>query len=176
MVSDLCGNRAPISRKRFLIPLFLCKRTQWQNYWRADSASALRPSRPAPWQAWLLFCSAPFCFGFPLSRCLLGFAALRVLGPIGDPGYVVIDEIAGQFVALLPLARPAWPALIAAFLLFRLFDILKPPPLSRLDRYEHALGVMGDDLAAGVLAAAALWLLSLVWPDLFGGVLRFSQL
>ncbi|MBX5453739.1 MAG: phosphatidylglycerophosphatase A [Acidobacteriia bacterium] len=118
-------------------------------------------------------------FALPVGIVLaigLGFAALRVLGPIGDPGYVVIDEIAGQFVALLPLARPAWPALIAAFLLFRLFDILKPPPLSWLDRYEHALGVMGDDLAAGVLAAAALWLLSLVWPNLFGGVLWFSQL
>jgi len=102
-----------------------------------------------------------------------GFGALRALGPIGDPGFVVIDEIAGQFVALLPLSRPAWPALVAAFLLFRLFDILKPPPVAWLDRCEHAFGVMGDDVAAGLLAAALLWLLGLVWPDLFGGALWF---
>ena len=75
-----------------------------------------------------------------------------------DPGWVVIDEIAGQFLALLPLGAPRpWPILLG-FGLFRLFDIWKPGPIGWLDRRHDALGVMGDDLVAGALAAALLWL------------------
>lgn len=82
-----------------------------------------------------------------------------------DPSWIVIDEVAGQFVALLPVSLGAaaagapvlalWPGWLAAFLAFRLFDIWKPGPVGWADRQGGALGVMLDDLIAGALAAIA---------------------
>lgn len=72
---------------------------------------------------------------------------------VKDPPQVVLDEIAGMWVTLLgmPLLPPA--ALAAAgFLLFRLFDILKPYPISRMQRLPSGLGIVADDLLAGVVA------------------------
>ena len=74
-----------------------------------------------------------------------------------DPSIVVIDEVAGQFIALLPvpfLVDPAWWTIILAFVLFRFFDIVKPYPARRLENIKGGLGVMGDDLVAGVYAGA----------------------
>ncbi len=80
-----------------------------------------------------------------------------------DPSEIVIDEVAGQWIALLPLSIGAthagadilnlWPGWISAFLLFRLFDILKPGPIGWADRRGDALGVMLDDIIAGLFAA-----------------------
>ena len=80
-----------------------------------------------------------------------------------DPAHVVVDEVAGQWVALLPLSFGAWhvgapilalwPGWIAAFVLFRTFDILKPGPVGWADRRNTPLGVMLDDVIAGVFAA-----------------------
>jgi phosphatidylglycerophosphatase A len=68
-----------------------------------------------------------------------------------DPGHVVIDEVAGQLIALI--AIPAdWRHAILSLLLFRLFDILKPPPVRQLERLPAGTGIMLDDVAAGVLA------------------------
>ncbi|PIQ81652.1 MAG: phosphatidylglycerophosphatase A [Candidatus Omnitrophica bacterium CG11_big_fil_rev_8_21_14_0_20_64_10] len=68
-----------------------------------------------------------------------------------DPSEIVIDEAAGMWVALIFL--PArWPVWLAAFVLFRLFDILKPPPLRQLERLPGSAGIVLDDLAAGLLA------------------------
>jgi phosphatidylglycerophosphatase A len=75
-----------------------------------------------------------------------------------DPGWVVIDEIAGQWLALAPLARPGFWPIAFGFALFRLFDIWKPGPVGWCDRRHDALGVMGDDIVAGIVAAALLWL------------------
>lgn len=107
--------------------------------------------------------------------CLVGIAAAAVGGlvatgryiagaPDKDPSEIVIDEVAGQWIALLPLTFGAartgaditalWPGWIAAFLLFRLFDIWKPGPVGWADRQPGATGVMLDDLIAGVFAAA----------------------
>jgi len=70
----------------------------------------------------------------------------------GDPGAVVVDEVAGQWLALLPLPTDLW-WYAAAFALFRLFDIVKPWPIGWLDRnLSGGLGIMADDLAAGLLA------------------------
>jgi phosphatidylglycerophosphatase A len=82
-------------------------------------------------------------------------AAEKILDQ-GDPGLVVIDEIVGQLIALA--LAPAHPlAALAGFALFRLFDILKPFPVGWLDRRIHGgLGIMLDDVAAGLLAFAAL--------------------
>ena len=68
-----------------------------------------------------------------------------------DPGHVVIDEVAGQLIALI--AIPAdWRHATLSLLLFRLFDILKPPPVRQLERLPAGTGIMLDDVAAGLLA------------------------
>lgn len=87
-----------------------------------------------------------------------------------DPGEFVIDEVAGQWVALLPVCFGAWhvgtdlmrlwPGWVAAFLLFRLLDIWKPGPVGWADRRHGAAGVMLDDLVAGALAAVGVVLLA----------------
>ena len=80
-----------------------------------------------------------------------------------DPSEIVVDELVGQWIALLPLSYAAWsmginilamwPGWIAAFALFRLFDIWKPGPIGWADRRGDALGVMLDDVIAGFFAA-----------------------
>ena len=80
-----------------------------------------------------------------------------------DPSEIVIDEVVGQWIALLPLSFAAWnndipiqvmwPGWIAAFALFRLFDIWKPWVIGWADRRGDALGVMLDDVIAGIFAA-----------------------
>lgn len=85
-----------------------------------------------------------------------------------DPGWVVIDEYAGQWIALLALARPNLLGLALAFLLFRLLDIAKPGPVGWADRQPGALGVMADDVIAGAIAAVLLYLVRLGWPTLLG--------
>ncbi len=70
-----------------------------------------------------------------------------------DNGAIVIDEVAGIWIALIPAALSI-PYVIAAFLLFRFFDILKPWPISWADKkLPGALGVMADDIIAGIFAA-----------------------
>lgn len=69
-----------------------------------------------------------------------------------DPGFVVLDEVAGQLTALILAPSDALHVLLA-FVLFRFFDILKPPPVRQLDRrVPGGLGIMVDDVAAGVYA------------------------
>lgn len=68
-----------------------------------------------------------------------------------DPGHVVIDEVAGQLTALLFVPLEAWHVVLA-FALFRFFDILKPPPVHQLERLHGGLGIMVDDLGAGIYA------------------------
>lgn len=80
-----------------------------------------------------------------------------------DPSCVVVDEVVGQWVALLPVVIGAsnaqveitalWPGWLAAFVLFRLLDIWKPGPIGWADRKETAVGVMLDDVFAGIFAA-----------------------
>ena len=71
-----------------------------------------------------------------------------------DPQVVVVDEVAGQMIALLsgPFWIHTWWSIITAFLLFRLFDIWKPYPIRRLERLESGLGIMADDVLAGAYA------------------------
>ena len=82
-------------------------------------------------------------------------AATRVARESGrpDPGFVVIDEVAGQWVALL-LMPPLWPNALLAFILFRFFDILKPPPIRQLEALPEGTGILVDDLGAGLFALA----------------------
>lgn len=68
-----------------------------------------------------------------------------------DPGFVVIDEVAGQLFALI-LLPPDWAHAALALVLFRLFDITKPGPIRRLEALHGGTGIMLDDVAAGLLA------------------------
>ena len=77
-----------------------------------------------------------------------------------DPGHVVIDEVAGQLIALI-LCPPDWAHAILALILFRLFDILKPPPIRQFERLPAGTGIMLDDVAAGLLALAVFTLIHL---------------
>jgi len=80
-----------------------------------------------------------------------------------DPSEIVIDEVIGQWIALLPVVYAAWsleinpivlwPGLLSAFLLFRIFDIFKPWLVGWADKRDDAMGVMLDDVIAGIFAA-----------------------
>lgn len=87
-----------------------------------------------------------------------------------DPAYIVVDEVVGQWISLFPVSYGAifmsvditrlWPGWIAAFVLFRLFDIWKPWLVGRADRMGTPMGVMLDDVIAGVFAAVVASLLA----------------
>ena len=87
-----------------------------------------------------------------------------------DASEVVIDEVVGQFIALLPVALGAsmmgveidrlWPGWLAAFVLFRFFDIFKPGIIKRFDKGTTALTVMLDDVFAGIFAAIGVFILA----------------
>ena len=85
-----------------------------------------------------------------------GVWAIPRAGGEADPGWVVIDEVAGMWITMLPLPRVSPWGVVAAFALFRLLDIVKPGPVGMLDRVPGRIGVMGDDLAAGLGAAILL--------------------
>ena len=75
-----------------------------------------------------------------------------------DPGHCVIDEVAGQMLSLLLVPHVLW-IYIAGFFLFRFFDILKPFPIKYLEKAPRGVGIMIDDLGAGLYALAFLHLL-----------------
>ncbi len=87
-----------------------------------------------------------------------------------DPSEIVIDEVAGQFIAIWAISylswahgidiTALWPGWIAGFLLFRLFDITKPGPIGWADRRGDPLGVMLDDVIAGIFAAVGVVILA----------------
>ena len=90
-----------------------------------------------------------------------------------DPGEIVIDEVAGMFIALLPLSYGMWfvtaepwtfpyPGWVTAFLAFRLFDIWKPWPVSWADNLHTPLGVMLDDVIAGFIAGGVVIALAVI--------------
>lgn len=80
---------------------------------------------------------------------------------VKDPRCVVSDEFAGQWLVLL-VVPPSWPWWLAAFVLFRVFDIAKPWPMPRLERLPGGVGIVADDLMAGIYAAALLLLAQLL--------------
>lgn len=122
----------------------------------------------------LLWAGGPWLLlGAIAGAVALGLWAIPLAAPphgVDDPPEVVIDELAGQWIALLPVGFGAWangvgpgalwPGWIAAFLLFRLFDIWKPGPIRWADRRTGAWGVMLDDLFAGIAAAVGVMILA----------------
>jgi phosphatidylglycerophosphatase A len=75
-----------------------------------------------------------------------------------DPGFVVVDEVIGQWIALAGARALTWRGYLAAFALFRLFDIWKPIPVRQLERLPGGWGINADDVMAGIYAALVLWI------------------
>jgi phosphatidylglycerophosphatase A len=116
------------------------------------------------------------CAPLPLAAYVLATAGLFVLGiwacgsaarslGVHDHPAIVWDEVVGLLVTMVG-TPPSWTVIAAGFLLFRALDIFKPWPIYILDRHlRGGLGIMADDLLAGILAAFVLHLLRL-WPGL----------
>jgi phosphatidylglycerophosphatase A len=111
----------------------------------------------------------PAAIALALLITLIGIpAATQVARGFGkkDPQVVVIDEVAGQLVALIAVPL-AWQSCLAAFILFRAFDIVKPPPVRQLEALPGGTGIVLDDIAAGAYALIVMHLL------LHFGLLRY---
>lgn len=77
---------------------------------------------------------------------------------IKDPQFVVIDEVVGQLIALIAVPL-SWKTFLLSFILFRIFDIFKPPPVRQLESLPEGTGIVLDDMAAGVYALLVMQLL-----------------
>ena len=130
--------------------------------WFALGGSAFR------WDLWassfLLLWSLPL---FTIVLSLVGiWAASRAERLMGrkDPSQVVIDEVAGQLVTFLfvPAMYLHPLGILIGFILFRAFDIIKPYPIRRIEGLHGGLGIVGDDIVAGLYAGAVLALLALL--------------
>ncbi len=130
----------------------------------------LRPA-PGTWGSLVVLPAVllgPFaCLALAVVVTVAGWIAVRAVlaeGGEQDPGWIVVDEAAGMLLALAALpAGAGWIGAVAAFGLFRAFDILKPWPVSWADGLPGATGVMLDDVLAGAMAAAVLWLAGGLW-------------
>jgi phosphatidylglycerophosphatase A len=107
----------------------------------------LARSIPPGWQwiAAILLACATICLGIPAATNVARAAAIK------DPQIVVIDEVAGQLLALIAIPV-SWKSLLLGFILFRGFDIVKPPPVRQLEQLPEGLGIVMDDVAAGLYA------------------------
>ncbi len=150
--------------------------TTWEHFIAYGFGSGLAPKAPGTWGTlvglpfWFLlhwFVPEPLVY---IAACVLLFVfgcwicgeSSRLLGLHDAPG-IVFDEIVGFLITCFPLLYlPAdaaeWPWLIAAFVLFRFFDIIKPWPIRWLDRkVDGGLGIMIDDVLAGIFAALCIF-------------------
>ena len=134
------------------------------------------PKCPGTWGSIAAFLPWFFMRNLPLSSylsvlgvvfivgCILAGSAEKILD-LADAGPIVIDEFLGMFIALI--AVPDQPvAWVLAFILFRLFDVLKPFPVSWFDQRIHGgFGIMMDDVVAGLYALASLQILLFIWSS-----------
>jgi phosphatidylglycerophosphatase A len=100
-----------------------------------------------------------------IATCLAGIWAVHETGEPGDPGWIVVDEFAGQWIAMIGLGRVSLYGLIAAFVLLRFFDIAKLGTVGWADRKDGAIGVMADDVVAGLIVAAILFVVTNLFPS-----------
>jgi phosphatidylglycerophosphatase A len=109
---------------------------------------------PGAWQApsAILLALLVIAVGIPAAT-----RAARGAG-VEDPGFVVIDEVAGQLITLIAVPV-SWKSLVVGFILFRGFDIVKPPPIRSLERLPDGTGIVIDDVGAGLYALVVMQLL-----------------
>ncbi|NQT05997.1 MAG: phosphatidylglycerophosphatase A [Candidatus Omnitrophica bacterium] len=96
---------------------------------------------------------------------ILGFIVSRMAKRLfyyDDPGEVVIDEFCGMLITYM-FIPPTAPNIVAGFFLFRIIDILKVPPLGRLERVKGGAGIMLDDIGAGVIANVILRVINIIF-------------
>lgn len=107
-----------------------------------------------------LYCCPSF-FAHPLFILILIALALAILNRLAftekDPGYVVIDELVGMFVAMAG-HRMTFVNLLAGFALFRFFDIVKPYPIRKVEGFRKGYGILADDILAGIFTSLVLLL------------------
>jgi phosphatidylglycerophosphatase A len=115
------------------------------------AVSSIVPPGSRTW-ATILAAAVVTLTGIPAATHVARAAGLK------DPQFVVIDEVAGQLVALIAVPL-AWKTFLAGFILFRVFDILKPPPVRWLERLPEGTGIVVDDLGAGLYALVLMHLL-----------------
>jgi phosphatidylglycerophosphatase A len=124
-----------------------------------------------PWWLWMADLPLPVYAGLLVVAFAVGVWVCGLSGKaLGktDHGAIVWDEFVGVWLTLFAVA-PEWPQVLAGLLLFRFFDILKPPPIRTLEkRLPGGLGVMADDVLAAVFAALALQAGLMGWARLFG--------
>ncbi len=108
-----------------------------------------------------VFAIAATVFGIPAATAVARASGRK------DPQHVVIDEVAGQMLALI-MAPLTWQALLAGFILFRAFDITKPFPIRRLEKLPEGIGIVVDDLGAGLYAWIVMQLLLRFVPRMMG--------
>jgi len=110
----------------------------WQPYWFAVLAIALLA--PGIWSA----------------------GVVARLAGTKDPGLVVVDEVIGQWITIAGAVALNWKSWLAAFVLFRLFDIWKPAPVRQLERLPAGTGIVADDVMAGVYGAIVIFIAGLL--------------
>ena len=92
-----------------------------------------------------------------------GTTAERYFGGV-DPGPIVLDEVVGMLITLAFIPGLGWSGALAGFVIFRIFDVIKPFPAGRLEQLHGGLGVMADDAMAAIYANLGLRLLLWLWP------------
>jgi phosphatidylglycerophosphatase A len=128
--------------------------------WGMPLAWAIGRLPGVDWQ--LLAIALLLLVGIPLTT-----AAGRALGGKKDNQAIIWDEIATMPIVFLLVPLTSWTVALAGFLLHRLMDITKPPPARQLEHLPDGLGVMADDVVAGLYACAAL--ATLAWLDQWAG-------
>jgi phosphatidylglycerophosphatase A len=116
--------------------------------------AAIAFSLPQSWRS-------PVAIALTLLVVLIGIPAATEVSRAAqrkDPQFVVIDEVAGQLLTLIGVPL-SWKTLLAGFILFRAFDIIKPPPIRQLERLPEGTGIVLDDVAAGFFACFVMHLL-----------------
>jgi len=109
---------------------------------------------PAKWQPEVLGVLIVLAIGFGIPAAT---QTCRSTG-VKDPQFVVIDEVAGQWITLL-FAPVTWKTAAVGFILFRGFDIVKPAPVRQLERLPEGIGIVADDVAAGAYALVIMLIL-----------------
>ena len=110
----------------------------------------------------VLWISPPSLIFLAITASLLGIWAVHATGETSDQRWIVVDEFAGSWIALLGLNRFSVTGVLGAFLIFLLLNFFKPGPVGWADRKDGAISVMADDIVAGLLTAAILFLIQLL--------------
>jgi phosphatidylglycerophosphatase A len=126
----------------------------WGSLFTTLAWAALSHSLPGPWVVPVNIALAvlTIAVGIPAATQVARASGLK------DPQFVVIDETAGQLITLIA-APLTWKSFLAGFILFRAFDIVKPPPVRQLERLPEGTGIVVDDVAAGLYGMAVMHIL-----------------